>query len=271
MTENNKAFSFADLKRKLVKSGSDIVVDNALIKVFSDYISRGLFMTIEKLFGVPWTEDGIDSMDVDIDYFTSHGDRVISPLVRKLLERDDAETLNTDAVEVLARIIHNRYGKNWQRLYDTLKAQYNPIENYSMTETEKRKEDTTGGSNEDVTGKQDTSGSQNVTENKNSKDQNKNWGFNSTVGKPTNATTGTEDMTQNMSNSGAVDSSGNTKREYDETREYESEHKRSGNIGVTTSQQMIMAERDVWLYDFFDTIFTQTDKVLTIPYYDINN
>lgn len=270
MTENSKAFSFASLKRKLVKSGSNIVVDNALIKVFSDYVSKGLFMTIESLFGVPWTEDGIDSADVDIDYFTSHGDRVISPLVHKLLERDDVETLNDDAVEVLARIIHNRYGKNWNKLYETLKAEYNPIENYSMTETETRKEDTTGGSNEDVTGNQNSTGTQNVSGIKNSKDQNKNWGFNSTIGKPTNATTGTEDTTENTSNSGAIDSSGNTKRDYDETREYESEHKRSGNIGVTTSQQMLESEREVWLYDFFDTIFKQTDKVLTIPYYDIN-
>lgn len=43
---------------------------------------------------------------------------------------------------------------------------------------------------------------------------------------------------------------------------------RSGNIGVTTSQQMIESERDLWKYYYFhNTIFPDIDKVLTIKIY----
>ena len=43
---------------------------------------------------------------------------------------------------------------------------------------------------------------------------------------------------------------------------------RSGNIGVTTSQQMIESERSLWLWNFFrDVVFPDIDHVLTIQIY----
>ena len=54
-----------------------------------------------------------------------------------------------------------------------------------------------------------------------------------------------------------------------ETRHDTTEHTltRSGNIGVTTSQQMIAAERDVWMWIVFDVVFADVDKILTCPLY----
>lgn len=50
------------------------------------------------------------------------------------------------------------------------------------------------------------------------------------------------------------------------TRNYELE--RSGNIGVTTSQQMLTSERKLWMWNFFrDVVFPDIDKVLTIQIY----
>lgn len=43
---------------------------------------------------------------------------------------------------------------------------------------------------------------------------------------------------------------------------------RSGNIGVTTSQQMIESEKKLWQWDFFnEVVFPDIDHALTIPYY----
>lgn len=43
---------------------------------------------------------------------------------------------------------------------------------------------------------------------------------------------------------------------------------RSGNIGVTTSQQMIESERALWVWNFFyDTVFPDIDKMLTLSVY----
>ena len=49
------------------------------------------------------------------------------------------------------------------------------------------------------------------------------------------------------------------------TRNYELT--RSGNIGVTTSQQMIEAERALWIWNYFDIIFADIDKLLTLQIY----
>ena len=43
---------------------------------------------------------------------------------------------------------------------------------------------------------------------------------------------------------------------------------RSGNIGVTTSQQMIESERSLWVWNFFrNVVFPDIDRVLTIQVY----
>lgn len=40
---------------------------------------------------------------------------------------------------------------------------------------------------------------------------------------------------------------------------------RSGNIGVTTSQKMIESERNLWIWDFFEDVFKDLDKLLVLP------
>ena len=50
------------------------------------------------------------------------------------------------------------------------------------------------------------------------------------------------------------------------TRNYTLE--RSGNIGVTTSQQMIESERELWLWNFFyKIVFPDVDRILAIDIY----
>ena len=42
---------------------------------------------------------------------------------------------------------------------------------------------------------------------------------------------------------------------------------RHGNIGVTTNQQMLSAERDLWKWYFYNYVFTDLDRFLTIGMY----
>jgi len=42
---------------------------------------------------------------------------------------------------------------------------------------------------------------------------------------------------------------------------------RSGNIGVTTTQQMIESEREVAMFNFFETVFADIDKYLALKIY----
>ena len=43
---------------------------------------------------------------------------------------------------------------------------------------------------------------------------------------------------------------------------------RSGNIGVTTSQQMIQSEIELWQWNFFESVYADVDSVLTTQIYD---
>ena len=49
----------------------------------------------------------------------------------------------------------------------------------------------------------------------------------------------------------------------------ENELTRSGNIGVTTSAQMIEENIQLWIWKFFDSVFKDIDRVLTIGVYEV--
>lgn len=86
------------------------------------------------------------------------------------------------------------------------------------------------------------------------------------TGTDTTTHTGTSGITYNTTdaNTGTqtdTESGRNTKtRNYTLTRR--------GNIGVTTSQQMLQSERELWTWNFFrDIVFPDLDRILTIPVY----
>ena len=55
---------------------------------------------------------------------------------------------------------------------------------------------------------------------------------------------------------------------YEKETEYDTELRRSGNVGVTTSQQMIQSEIDLWKWNFFqDVVFKDLSKSLTLSVY----
>ena len=55
---------------------------------------------------------------------------------------------------------------------------------------------------------------------------------------------------------------------YEKETVYDTELTRSGNIGVTTSQQMITSERELWLWHYFqDVVFKDICKALTLSIY----
>lgn len=86
------------------------------------------------------------------------------------------------------------------------------------------------------------------------------------TGTQQNSTSGTHTTTHNTTeaDTGTItdaESGSNTRR-----RDYHLT--RSGNIGVTTSQQMLQSERDLWVWNFLrDVVFPDVDYLLTIPVY----
>lgn len=225
--------------------------NNKLLAVFSDWMSTGIFNALDS-FNVPWKEENISDV-LDTEYFGNiSGAKTISPLVTKLLVADGSSVLSSARVAQLARVIYNLNGANWAREYATLDLEYNPINNYDMHESGTDIKDNTGTQGVTHTGTQVDA---DVISNSNNV-----YGFNSVsaVGDTTSSANDTNTRTNNLTD----------ERTDDLSEVIDHTLTRSGNIGVTTSQQLIESERNLYLWNFFyKVVFPSVDKVLTIATY----
>lgn len=172
-----------------------------------------------------------DKETLTIDYLLNRYDRIMSPLWVRLFEHyDDLE----DTSEKIADIIKMKFLFGWNKLAEALFSDYNPIENYNMKENRKTdfEEHTVTDSNEIVT--------------------NKYSGFN---------TDEMKDVSQSESE-GDIDTT-----KTDTGTSANNELTRSGNIGVTTSQQMIESEYNLRKKNLLDLIYKNIDTILFIDYY----
>lgn len=132
----------------------------------------------------------------------------------------------------------------WAHLAETLKAEYNPIENYDRTET----------STDVFTGTTKTNATSNASSNESGKSQV--YGYN-------NLTTPADDSasTNTSASNTSSDSAGtNTSTTAHDSRVH-------GNIGVTTTQQMLQSERDVAMFNIYDVICKDFQKRFLIWIY----
>lgn len=172
-----------------------------------------------------------DKETLTIDYLLNRYDRVMSPLWVRLFEHyDDLE----DTSKKIADVIKMKYLFGWNKLAEALFSDYNPIENYNMKENRKTdfEEHTVTDSSETVT--------------------NKYSGFN------------TDEM-KDVSKSETEGDIDTTKT--DTGTSANNELTRSGNIGVTTSQQMIESEYNLRKKNLLDLIYKNIDTILFIDYY----
>lgn len=213
-----------------------------------------LFPSIQTIF---------DKVSTDLKLFTIFTSaEMFSYFVNKFGERDfykyyDTENMtnNTNMIKQASDYIA-LYGKShkyeYDKLVDTLSLEYNPIENYSMTEkgTDTRTPNitqTNKGVNTNTVGV-DTS----ITTGKTTFDKSDSF-INDT--KTTN--TGTNTDTQDINTT--VTTAGNEKTVHEFTR--------SGNIGVTTSQQMIESERQLAMFSVVDLFVKAIADIILIGVY----
>lgn len=173
-----------------------------------------------------WLKDEENADILDLDYCTIvSGDKYLSHNFMRQYERYDLEVL-----QYFAMVLYKRFGVKWNKIYEALNIEYNPLENYSSTEIETPNLTDTSKANSKVTVKQ--SGST----------------FDTAVYQPyaSTETSGTEDdnkVTTTKTGTRTVT--------------------KSGNIGVTTSQQMLQSEFEVRQYDFYQGIYNDIDEFIT--------
>lgn len=228
---------------------------------------KAIFYALQE-FDVPWKSLNVN-INLDSDYCICHsGKKITSPLVDFFIDSETGK-IDSTSMAMLANVIYTKYGVKWNRQWETMFFEYNPISNYDMIEV--MEDDETVHEYGHRLNTTRTGNNSNTVEGEFSNDsdtENKKAGFNSSdYQKDTQNVTqnsGTQSTTETGTNS---ESGSNTESGSDtDTRNYTLT--RSGNIGVTTSQQMIESERQLWMWNFFDSVvYPDIDRVLTINMY----
>lgn len=234
----------------------------------------------------PWT-GYVTPQTLDIEYILNHsGGKFCSPLIKELLSRGDTYAvdgvLTGTSLALIAKVIVGKYKQNWQRLWDVNVASYNPINNYDMVETRK----TRGASSEAKVSKTDRMDeetetneygkTETVEHGRTSDSMSYRYGINTDTSDPKPSEKDTmEEGGATITRDGGSDTavrelangSDSTSNSVGATEEEEELH-RSGNIGVTTTQKMIEEERRLWIWNYFDQVFSDLDQVLVLSFHD---
>ena len=169
------------------------------------------------------------------EYYMHSSKKRLSPLCRKWV--NDATDLPA-FINKIASVLVTRYGRNWGRIWEAyFETDYKPLDNYDMIEKETPDltDETTINTATDLTNIQ----------------KSKVYGFNSEnpVGDSENEVNTTGDKTKNETSSKTTKKGTRTLT-------------RSGNIGVTTSMQMLLGEVSGRQYDFWMNVFDDIDRML---------
>ena len=168
--------------------------------------------------------------------------------------------ISSDVTEV-ASIISNLaeiYNNEYTTKVTMLLMDYNPIENYNSTETETTTTEnatTTGNENTTTSTTNSTSENSGVSTNKVSPYDSENFNNDNNT-TTTNTTTGNATDTTTINGSGNMSSNGTTSRTFS----------RKGNIGVTTTQQMIESEYELRAKNLVFEFLEKVSKFILLEY-----
>ena len=167
----------------------------------------------------------------------------------------------------LLRLLETRYGANLLRIAQTyFQEQYNPIENYSMVQVETPQIEKTLGKTSRLSEEGENSENTKVTNS--SERHEKVHGFNSPTAVPVSdgdSESTTEGLdTDNNSN---YSKSGESSESVTETETGSRRLTRAGNIGVTTSQQMLESELQLRKFDFLQYFYKCMDEIFVSSCY----
>lgn len=216
-------------------------------------LTNGFFTELKTAIGVtmPTYFEDVATLDISINQI-GYGRR-IGVLWDMFKDTDTA--LNA----VIPTITYKIYANAWGRLYAALTAEYNPIDNYNMHERGTDTRGNTGTQSSETTHEHSDTETPDLTRTSNGTNDSSGglYGFNSVNSVPSDATTGKSTSTDKQS--GTVSRTGNEStsntRTDNLTETTEHTFTREGNIGVTTSQQMIESEIELRKKQFYKIVF----------------
>lgn len=260
----------------MVKTKPTVLLSDA----FPDWLDeKGIFSEMENM---PWSED-VSAELLDMDYFGNHsGMKKCSPLLYALME-DDYTISDANRLK-LATLVTSRFLPNWEALWKTYHLTYNPITDYSITETGSSSGTTSGTRGNTITGSNTGTDNLSVVHGEQIGDSGtgssnelvSKYGFNSSEAVPTDAKTisGTNSNTRTHSGTDQHNrtlnlANGSTESETTSGTKGDSYSKtRTGLTGAKSIQELIRTDRELWIEDFFTRVYSDIDSVLASLIYN---
>ena len=224
----------------------DYVKDNPAIVALFSKIFETIATTSTAIFA---DYDSELFAELGEEYYYERSTKPLKVLYFKkcdLLDWSDSAAV-TALMNHIGKVAYSRFGENWEDIYKAyFLSPYNPLENYSMLETRTPLLDTTTKAKRKQDTKTETKGSTSIVP------------FNDDEPTQTGESSGESTVTED-----------NTKNEIETKTEQRGTDtlSRSGNIGVTTSQQMLDSELALRKFDFVKRVKSDLDRILFRDYF----
>lgn len=194
-------------------------------------------------------------------------DRIVGTLYDLLPENIEIRII----LIYFATTAYQMFNTAWSYQYKALTADYNPIHNYDSVENSTDTHEYTGTQTMEHETTKNNTDTPDITRTSNGSNDSAGslYGFNSTAAVPSDEANGTSQSTDKET--GTVTSNGTengTNTRTDNLKEtITHELTRSGNIGVTTSQQMIESELELRKKQFYNIMIRDIINFLCLPIY----
>lgn len=199
------------------------------------------------------TDFGLTAPQLGVLYNFHSGDKTPAPILKKYLGTDG--TLTSAGEAFIGTLLDSYFGKKWQRILDAFESDYNPLENYDRQELSTDTHNLTDSTNYGAHTTQTNLGAQIVTGTDDVVPFNNENEYE--VGKNTNNAGARQDSQTSQAH---TDSTGHTGTLRTDSRIH-------GNIGVTTSQQMLQSEIELRQYNLAEQIFKDIDTLIALKIY----
>lgn len=227
---------------------------------------QGLFTAMNNPI---WAND-FDSSELDTFFILNYGDRIASPYL--LYFKNANNIIEPDNVVTIANLIYSVRKSSWEHLYKAYTSEYNPIHNVDatieITEDNTHSDNRTTSDNTTESGTSTTSS--NASGSNSTNTNNTTSGFNSSGYVPDNASNSSGNTgassSSNATNSSTTGSNGTDSNagEYSTVRS----ERRYGNIGVTSSSQLVTGEKNLWQWDFMKSIYEDICDMIALSIYE---
>lgn len=220
-----------------------------------------------------WAEEFTNTSYLDMFFGMNYGEKLVSPLLNFYC--DDNGKVSNENLTALALMIYDIRGHEWEKLFDSLMAEYNPIENTEVHEqiSDTRAKNTTDGNTRTLNTQNTNSGTSNTNSSAtgSGNDSNNVFGFDSVtaVGDSSGSNSSqSSSTTQNATNNtindtGTITDAGSGSESELYTRSYT----KHGNIGTQTAADLLGGNIELWKWTFILNIMDDISRIISLGVY----